>query len=180
MLKKLIIYILAASIILTVPVSYAGTNEAADKAYTVYLFESLGIIDNAGDYINKLDGQMTRGEFAILAAGLYNGIGASRGYQAFKDVPDSHSAAKAVNLLASNGIISGTSGNNFEPDRTIEYNEALSIVLKMLGYGDFIGYNGGYPSGCHAVVNKFKLFAYSDLSTESTVGNIHVIPTGIH
>lgn len=172
MLKKLIIYLLVASILFTIPVVYAGTEETADKTYTVYLFESLGIIDNAAEYVSRFDESMTRGEFAILAAGLYNGVGYTKGYQAFRDVSDTHSAAKAVNLLASNGIISGTSGNNFEPDRAIEYNEALSIVLKMLGYGDFIGYNGGYPTGCHAVVNKFKLFAYSDLTADSTVGNI--------
>lgn len=173
MLKKLIVYILAASILLTVPVSYAETTtETADNVYTVQLFESLGIIDNADDYLKRLDEQMTRGEFAILAAGLYNGTGLVSGYQPFRDVPADHKASKAVNLLANNGIISGTDNGLFEPDKTIEYSEALSIVLKMLGYGDFIGYNGGYPSGCYTVVNKFKLFAYSNLTTDSTVRNI--------
>lgn len=169
MLKKLIIYLLVASFILTVPAAVS-----AEKEYnmnSVNLFDALGII-NGQDYYGRMDKELSRGEFAIIAAGLLRGGEQKAKTQVFADVPTSHKAAEAVAVLKNSGLVSGTSDNRFEPDRAITYNEALSVVIKMLGYGEFIGVYGGYPAGCAATVNKFKLFAYSDLTNESTAGNI--------
>lgn len=173
MIKKLIVYILVAAMILTVPVSFASTDETFVNVNSVGFFEALGIIDDASYYNAKLDDRMTRAEFAVFVAGLFNTTaykGSDKVY--FKDVEENHLAKDAINLLAQRGIVSGSMDSVFEPDRNIEYSEALLMVLRLLGYDEFVKINGGYPYGCYITVQKHRLFKDADLTNEPTVRNI--------
>ena len=173
MLKKLIIYILVAAMVFTAPVSFATEEIQNDNVYSVGFFEALGVINNANDYYAKLDERMTRAEFAALVAGLFKNAGYvsfEEGF--FKDVDASHPNAKEINLIAKMGIVSGSMDSVFEPDRYIEYNEALLMALRLIGYDKFVALYGGYPEGCHITVQKHRLFWDYYLTNEPTTRNI--------
>lgn len=173
MLKKFIIYILVAAMLFTVPTSFATEETVNENVYSIGFFEALGVIDNASDYYAKLDERMTRADFAALVAGLFkNAAVSSSNENIFKDVDASHPKSKEINLIAKMGIVTGSQDSVFEPDRNIEYNEALLMALRLIGYDKFVALYGGYPEGCHITVQKHRLFWDYYLTNEPTTRNI--------
>ena len=172
MLKKLTVYLTVISILLSMPVVFASVNDISTEVNAIKLFEKLNVIDNADEYLGKLDSEMTRGEIAACIGGLLKDGGYSGDVQMFSDVPPTHKAFNEINILAQKGIILGFGDGTFLPDKAISYPEALALVLKMTGYGELINDFGGYPTGCYAVVRNYRLFSSPDMYAAPTVGNI--------
>lgn len=84
---------------------------------------------------------ITRAEFAkiaIVMMGLGKTAESSKGYSNFPDVPSDHWASGYINIAASQGIIKGDPTGTFRPEDKISNAETLTILLRILGYGQFI------------------------------------------
>ncbi|HCW50592.1 MAG TPA: hypothetical protein DGR79_00760 [Clostridiales bacterium] len=54
--------------------------------------------------------------------------------QAFTDVPPDHWAAGAITALAETGVLEGTGGGRFEPERTVTRAEFLTALIRARGF----------------------------------------------
>lgn len=86
-------------------------------------------------------------KIAIHALGLENAAESMKGQSKFPDVSTEHWANGYINLASSNGIIIGDDTGNFRPNDEITYAEAMTILVRILGYEPKALQNGGYPNG---------------------------------
>lgn len=105
---------------------------------------SLGIVNGTGGSAFNPNGTLTRAEFckmAVLAAG-FSEVSLYSSYTIFPDVLASEWFAPYVNAAVRKyQIIRGDSAGNFNPNTPITYGEAVTILLRMLGYTvEDIGY----------------------------------------
>jgi len=109
---------------------------------------ALGIIegDASGDLM--LDKDITRAEFAkiaIMAKGLGDAEPLMKGTPSqFSDVANDAWYNGWVNLAASQGFIQGYGDGNFGPNDKVTYSQAITILLRLLGYNDNLP--GAWPS----------------------------------
>lgn len=70
----------------------------------------------------------------ILGFGLGAASPAAAAATAFSDVPSEHWAGPAIAELAEAGVLEGTGGARFEPDRTITRAEFIAAVIRARGF----------------------------------------------
>jgi len=106
----------------------------------------MGVVNGSGENrFSPLD-TLTRAQFCAMAVRVLGRENEVRGYESrtiFTDVASRHWARGYVNLAANimvgNGatrLIAGVGNGKFQPDASISYAQAVTIVLRMLGYGD--------------------------------------------
>ena len=114
----------------------------------VKVLQALGIY---GEDINGFDASkaVARGEFATIAVrlmGMAEDVGSSK-VTLFSDVPEDneyyHYISKAVGLR----LMSGYDKTRFGINDTIKTEEALKVVVSILGYDVSARQKGGYPDG---------------------------------
>lgn len=101
----------------------------------IFDLNSLGITSGL-NFESRLDSYITRGEFSQLVVNMMGQKDVALTMAVpvrFNDVTD-NAYAGAINLLNSQGIVSGTGDGNFEPDRYVRYTEACKMLVKVLGY----------------------------------------------
>lgn len=113
--------------------------------------------DENGDL--KLDSSVTRAQFVkmAVAASIYkDDADVPLSTAQFPDVSANHWAAGYIRVGVTSGWIRGYLDGNFRPDGNVKLEEAVTIVLKLLGYtdSDFIG---SYPDGQLAKYKALKL-----------------------
>ena len=160
--KRLISGLLAAAIlaglVTLVPATAAGTPGFTDiqdsaTANAAETLRVLGVVDGTGGSTFNPNGTLTRAEFCKMAVEIL-GRGdeepAQRNRTIFTDVGPEHWARGYVNLAASITIGGGTGENaaagtrlimgvgdgSFQPNRAITYGEAVTVLMRVLGYGD--------------------------------------------
>lgn len=147
MKKKLIALMLVlAMLCAAMPVSAAFT-DVTDPAESraCELLAALGVVSGTGGNKYNPYGTMTRAEFCKVALKLTGFTGESlyQNYTRFSDVPHTKWYAPYVNAAVKGyKIIEGYGDGTFRPDSTIKYGEAVTILLRLLGYvrediGDF-------------------------------------------
>ena len=147
-MKKLISILLAGIILVTsTSVIFAAKNENV-SSYAVDTLCDLGFIigDNAGNL--QLDKPVTRAEFATI---LLRVLGLSEDNTPvvmpnFSDVPQTHWAAGIIAHCSTLGIINGYGDGTFGPDDNVNYQDAITMMVRTLGYEPAVG-NAGYPTG---------------------------------
>ena len=139
-MKKVLSFVLVLAMILgSVSMVFAGSFpdvEDKDCEGAVNVLSELDIISGYTDGTFKPEKVVTRAEMAAL---LINALGitpAKTSGTKFSDVPYTHWAAPFVDYAQSLGIISGYTDGTFKPDQTVTYNEAITMVVKALGYRD--------------------------------------------
>ena len=75
----------------------------------------------------------------------------------FYDVPVDDENIDAYNVLYNAGYISGDENRMFNPEKDLTYNEAVTLVINVMGYKVFAVRNGGYPEGYLYTANKNDL-----------------------
>ncbi|MBR6823932.1 MAG: S-layer homology domain-containing protein, partial [Firmicutes bacterium] len=109
----------------------AFSDVAADKWYNtaVSTMASMGIIVGYEDGTFRPDEQITRAEFAAIAA-RFDDSG-YRGEASFTDIYG-HWAYREINIAAHNGWILGYTDGTFMPDQAITRAEAMAMVNRVL------------------------------------------------
>ncbi len=146
-MKKVIIALAAALSLSAAPAS-ADTVDWNDSDI-MPLLNALGIMegDGYGDY--SLDRAVSRAEMAKITVNSSSykdqtAIGMS--VSPFKDVPSSSWAAPYILNGSSNGLFKGYIDGSFRPDDTVTYEEAVTMMLRVLGYDDS-NFGASYPYG---------------------------------
>lgn len=137
-----------------------STLSVVDIAETYNPVSSLPPTDDLGDLgiinDNTLTdtSSVTRAQMATLARNLLppEKIDPSFGYvdfsgNEFKDVPDDHWAIKVITALSKLHVINGVGNELYLPDQNITYQQAVKIMVCLLGYSEYAEQNGGYPQG---------------------------------
>ena len=144
----------------------------------------LGIVSGTGGTAFQPDRALTRAEFCKLAVELMgNGdkVAAQMNRTVFQDVPSTHWARGYIAVttqgttsgsgdtaVTTPGIIRGDAYGNFNPDRTITYGEAVTILVRILGYGDSdVGMV--WPDGYLAKAGELKITEGLNLSANDTI-----------
>ena len=100
----------------------------------------LEVLDGYGDGTFRPATVLTRAQFCKMAVYAMNGtdeLGRYRTVTVFPDVKPSHWAAAYINMAAKGkNIISGYVDGLFHPDRTVTVGQAVTILLRLLGYKD--------------------------------------------
>ena len=148
-----IVFALLISVSSTAFAAEKNSISSDDYNHVLELFQTLGIIE---DYDNFSDTKViTRGYFALVAARLYNmPFDDIAKEQRFSDVPLYSSYVDAIELLASNGAISGDGTGVFREDERIKIIDAAKILVEIAGYGFIAQSSGGYPNGYAAAANE--------------------------
>ena len=150
MKKRLLAFLLAVSIavsMLALPASAAGNANTA-----VQLSITLNGMDSA--QTAALNAVVTRGAFARMLVS-YSTFRESVGSQGavgtlYKDLPGTSAYAPYVRIAVQQGWLSGYTDGTFRPDNAVTLEEAVTAVLKLLGY-KMTELSGSFPQ---AQLNK--------------------------
>ena len=141
LLLALVLTLSAAAI----PASAAGSfSDVSDKktAQNVEILKLLGVIEGNGAGQFNPYAQLTRAEFSkmiVMLIGKGNEAMRYRTVTIFPDVRASHWAAGYINLAVRQTepkLLAGTPDGTFQPERAITYGEAVTILMRVLGYAD--------------------------------------------
>lgn len=125
-----------------------GVAEAAGEAEMATLLSRMSIMNGYPDGALRLEQAVTRAEFskiAIAASPYKNQVASTLAVSPFADVRYGHWAAPYVKLAASNGLVTGYPDATFRPDQTVLLEEAVTVMLRLLGYtNDDLGYSWPY------------------------------------
>ena len=144
-MKKRLISICLALLFALAPAS-AAFSDIADSSLSqkVSILDALGIMQGMGDDRFNPDGSLTRAQFckiAVTAMGITD-VSAYASYTIFPDVKHAHWAAGYINAavrhpdLKDLAIIRGYADGTFGPERTVNYGEVCTMLLRMLGYAE--------------------------------------------
>lgn len=138
--------------------------------------QALGVLEGE----QNLSGEMTRGEFTKLIADVFfSYIDYSADYSAylFNDVTREHPYYKEITALRSLSVISGDDFQNFYPSRTIDFNQAVTILVNATGCGVYAKTKGGYPTGYLSAASEIGMLKglsnRQSLSLEQAVALIY-------
>lgn len=148
MSKKAISLILCLIITVSFSVSVSASSLPADDDIET-------ILDVMGIMTYDTNGNFNEGQYVSRAAlakilvtsSQYKGAAtAGSRISPFADVMFTHWGAPYISVASKNGFMTGYSDGNFRPDKSILYEEALSAILRLLGYTS-ADYTGAYPAG---------------------------------
>ena len=158
--KKVLSLIVVLTIILgSMSISLAALTDivGAPVEPAVLRLAGLGVLEGYPDGTFKPNNNITRAEYAAV---VYRATRLSPlpGNTVFADVPASHwasefiKAATQAGLIKGRGLVNGV--NIFDPEANISYDEAVTLVVRSLGYETLAQANGGYPTGYLVVANQ--------------------------
>ena len=144
--------------------------EDVDLAREVDLLWQLGMLSGeSGDKFDK-DMPVSRAEFAKSIYGIYTDIRAAEEAAkdplapekkpidtGFYDVAGDSEYAEAIAYLSQNGIMNGVGDGLFQPDYYIEKMDAITVLIRAIGYQKMAEEAGGYPNGYLKVATKNKI-----------------------
>ncbi|HHY14415.1 MAG TPA: S-layer homology domain-containing protein, partial [Thermoanaerobacterales bacterium] len=156
--KRLLALIVAVIFIIgSVATGFAATFEDVvdtDFEDEVNRLVALEIISGYPDGTFRPEGLVTRAEFAKITVSA-TGVGAAaeyaKGATKFTDVEAEHWAAGYINVATDLGIIQGYGDGRFGPEDQVTYAEAITMIVRSLGYEPAAQAKGGYPGGYLAV-----------------------------
>ena len=173
-MKKILSILLAAMMLQSVCINtYAKDTEAqtVQEAYepTEKAKEAQALLRGLGEteFFETIDNDpVSRGDFIY---GLMDVLGISvpvSDSTGFVDVPANSKYAQAVTTALSFRFIS--EGDNFRVNDSIKLNEAIKIVVGVLGYASIAEINGGYPQGYISIASERDLFKNIEVKEEVT------------
>lgn len=177
MKNRLIIFLLILSLaVAIVTPTYAAsafddiTDPGVENA--VEVLRMMGAIQGTGQGKFQPEKTLSRAEFtkmAILAMSSELDLSKYSNITIFPDVTPSHWGFKYINTATKLGIIYGLPNGSFAPDKDITVAEAITILLRLIGYTDQeVG--GVWPYGQENVAKYIGML--DDISYSSVNGNI--------
>lgn len=192
-LKRLTAALLTAALamsLVVVPASAApgSFGDVSDQktAVNADILRLMGVVSGTGDNRFNPGGNLTRAQFAVMVVNLLQKGEDTPRYATrtiFSDVRSGHWARAYINLAASTMIsdgagegaqkiplISGVGDGRFLPDENITMAEAVTILLRALGYtgdkagavwpqgymnlAESVGLSGGVSAGAYAAISR--------------------------
>lgn len=164
-MKKFLCLILSAALTVAalsfaVNAEHTGIQNAdeAEKSRVLQLLEIMNGDENGN---MNLDAPVTRAEFVkmVISASVYKDTSKTSSVSLFPDVTSEHWAAGYISSAIGAGLVSGYLDGTFRPENEVKLEEAVIILLKLLGYtGD--DFKGTYPEA------QLAKYAEIDLDTD--------------
>lgn len=200
-MKKILSYILTVCFVCSgLSVISAETNENVNSE-AIETVTEIGIMEKEADGTFASDDNLTRAEFAKIIANIYNydsddgkisewkssffegvfeetdfippEVMNQEEFVLFEDVYSNNEAYDEIALVSQMGIMVGTGNNYFEPDGNVTVEQALKVILTMMGYGYQANLVGGFPMGFRQVASQNGMIkGISDLSGYASKGDI--------
>lgn len=129
----------------------------------VGLLQSYGIVQGYPDGTFKPDKSVTRAEMAkimTVAAGYYE---YSKNMTSVYDDMHGHWAESYVELANVLNIVKGISPTTYGPDNVIKFDEAYTMIVRLLGYSDE-ALQGSWPTNYLEKARELNLFENVDTS----------------
>lgn len=161
-MRKLVALVVVLTMVLSsMSMAFAAApSDLGDYKYAdaVKKLVGLGIINGYPDGTFKPTGNITRAEFAkvVVTALGYSDAATASGEAKFSDVVG-HWALGYVNVASSLGIINGVGAGKFNPDANVKYEEAVTMIVRALGYEPAAKSSGGYPNGYLTIASQEKI-----------------------
>ncbi|MBE7036357.1 MAG: S-layer homology domain-containing protein [Ruminococcaceae bacterium] len=162
-LKKLMSVILTVAMLMSLIVSAsAATFTDVDDTNAAYeaieVLSALEILTGREDGSFDPDANIKRSEFAAVICRTMNAEAAASGSSAnFNDVAANHWAAGYIGWAAGSGIVNGKGDGNFDPDANVTYQEAVTMIVRAMGFEPLATKKGGFPTGYMAVANTYGI-----------------------
>jgi hypothetical protein len=128
---------------LTAPAFAASFDDIKDEdvLYGAETLRMLGVINGVGGSKFSPDTSLTRAQFckmAVIISGQGSLADSYMGRTIFPDVKANHWARGYINLMASSAspLLRGFSDGTFRPDVELTYAQAVTILMRLLGYTD--------------------------------------------
>ena len=137
MKKKIISVILAAVTALSVLPSALAAWDTDENVLS--LLNGLNIMQGDGNGNYRLDDYVSRAEFAkvaVASSSAKDTVAAGLSISPFRDVKYTDWFAPYVQAAVSAGLCQGYIDGTFHPNDSVSYEEALTMLLKALGYTD--------------------------------------------
>lgn len=161
---KKIISLLIAAILLVPPAVLAEEEQEVNgqAATAANVLRALEVVDYDETGFRE---EVTRAEFAkaVCAAAGYSG---GQTGQLFSDVPAESEFAPYINVLAQLKIMSGFGDGTFLPEQGVTNAEAVTAVVRMLGYVYEAEQAGGYPQGYIHTAQNLRLLTNIRMGAE--------------
>lgn len=173
-MKRTLTFIFCCLFMLTQISAYAVEKKIYNAQHSDlprFVLNALGIMadDPTGDFRSNLE--VTRWEFAKIICEVLS-IPSDSGSNDFLDTSDFQSGASS---LASLGYMTGYTDRTFRPDNYITYDEAITVLVKVLGYDIAASENGGYPRGYYTVAHNLGLTKGLNLSGNANRGEVALL-----
>ena len=138
MKKVLSLVLVIAMVLSSMSFAFAGTFEDVTGDYedAINTVVGLGIVTGYEDGTYRPEKVVTRAEMAkLIVETLGYGDLVAGSKSNFADT-QGHWADAWIALAAGKGLVVGTGNGKFTPDRTVSYDEAITMVVRALGYTD--------------------------------------------
>lgn len=115
---------------------------------------------------------LTRAELTKIAVMMSNPNFANDldlSQESFLDVTTEHWAYPYIVYAKQYGIIEGYEDGTFMPENGVTAQEAIKIIVNLLGYSPFAESNGGYPSGYLKTASRYGILKDMTLDFEKTI-----------
>lgn len=122
------------------------------------MLNSMDILHGDGTGYNFY-GMLTRAQFtklAITASAYKNSVPIATHTSPYNDVKYTHWAAGYIKAATENSVISGYPDSTFRPDGYVKTEEAVTILLKLLGYTNE-DFGGEWPYGQMSIASNIGL-----------------------
>lgn len=150
-LNKVLAMLVVFTMIVT-SFAFAATfsDVAATSSYNkaIKVDADLGLITGYEDGTFKPEGEITRAEFAAIVVRMLGQEAqavSAKGATAFTDVPADYWASGYINVATNAKIINGYGNGKFGPNDLVNYEDALTMVVRALGYENAID-SSAYPT----------------------------------
>ncbi len=146
-MKRFLSFLLAGAMTLSLLVLPAGAadvvrfSDVTDRN-TIMAVETLrlmGVLDGYSDSTFRPGAALNRAQFCKMAVYAMNGeeeLGLYNTVTIFPDAKPSHWASAYINMASRKGVIAGFPDGKFHPERSVTVGQAVTILLRMLGYED--------------------------------------------
>lgn len=122
---------------------------------------ALGImVGDAESGLFRPDDNILRSEMAkvsVYAVGLEDVANGLNTPTRFPDVVSNHWANGAINVAEQQGMVVGDDVGTFRPDDNVLFQEAVTIMVRALGYEPRAAASGSYPTGYMVVASSIQL-----------------------
>lgn len=139
--------------------------------------QALGIINGYEDGTYRGEKSITRAELTKILIAMLNfvTVDSYKGATRFTDVPVEHWATGFINIAADRGIVNGYEDGTFHPDEPIKYSEAITMIMRVLGYQNVIESQGTWPINYIAKARELEVLkdvSYNNYADYATRGDI--------
>lgn len=152
MRKSLLLVVLTALLVFGLVASASAAPadvEGTDYEGAVVKLMALDVLTGYPDGSFGPDKTITRAEFAAVAVrllGLEDAAQYAKGATQFSDVAADHWASGYINIAVNKEVIKGYPDGTFRPENDVTYAEAITILVRALGYGPDVDQYGTWPA----------------------------------